>query len=401
MIVKLPIYMDCHATTPVDPRVKEALLPYFDQAFGNAASKTHAFGMDAEKKVEEARAQVAHLIGASAEEIIFTGGATESNNLAIKGVWEVYKDQGKHIITQQTEHKSVLETCRFLEKQGAQVTYLPVDEEGRVRPSDVEKAVTPGTILISVMLANNEIGTLQPAAEIGKIAKARQVFFHADGAQAVGKIPVNVEALGLGLLSLTAHKVYGPKGAGALYARRKNPRVRLAPLIHGGEQEQGLRSGTLNVPGIVGLGAACGIAHNEMGSESRRVAALRDRLEAGLRRLPQTRVNGCAAARLAGNLNISFAGIDAEALLMKISREIAVSTSSACTSGRNEPSHVLKALAVPRQYVHGSVRFGLGRFTTEEEIDFVLEHVTKAVESLRALSPFYSAEGDTRMASSQ
>ncbi|HTL46512.1 MAG TPA: IscS subfamily cysteine desulfurase [Verrucomicrobiae bacterium] len=401
MIVKLPIYMDCHATTPVDPRVKEALLPYFDQAFGNAASKTHAFGMDAEKKVEEARAQVAHLIGASAEEIIFTGGATESNNLAIKGVWEVYKDQGKHIITQQTEHKSVLETCRFLEKQGAQVTYLPVDEEGRVRPSDVEKAVTPGTILISVMLANNEIGTLQPAAEIGKIAKARQVFFHADGAQAVGKIPVNVEALGLDLLSLTAHKVYGPKGAGALYARRKNPRVRLAPLIHGGEQEQGLRSGTLNVPGIVGLGAACGIAHNEMGSESRRVAALRDRLEAGLRRLPQTRVNGCAAARLAGNLNISFAGIDAEALLMKISREIAVSTSSACTSGRNEPSHVLKALAVPRQYVHGSVRFGLGRFTTEEEIDFVLEHVTKAVESLRALSPFYSAEGDTRMASSQ
>lgn len=399
--MKMPVYMDAHATTPVDPRVLEVMTPFHAEIFGNPSSESHVYGTRARKAVEEAREMLARFVGAEPGEIYFTSGATESNNWALKGLWEACRSRGRHIITQKTEHKSVLETCKYLEKQGAQVTYLPVDAEGRVRLQDIEKHLTPETLVISVMAANNEIGTLQPLAEIGRIAKARGVYFHVDGAQAAGKFQVNMETLGVDLFSWNAHKMYGPKGVGALYVRRKNPHVRLAPLLHGGEHERGLRAGTLNVPAIAGFARACEIATAEMAEESRRQAALRDRLQAGFEKLGRTRINGCPAHRLAGNLNISFAGVEAEALMMKVGREVALSASSACTSGNTEPSHVLKALEIPREFLHGAVRFGLGRFTTEAEVDFVIERVSAAVRMLREVSPFYTPEGDQPMASAQ
>lgn len=393
--MEFPIYMDYHSTTPVDPAVREAMLPYLGEVFGNPASQTHPFGWEAGKAVDKAREQVAAFIGAEPGEIIFTGGATESNNLALKGVWEAYKGKASHIITQQTEHKSVLETCKYLEKCGARVTYLPVDSHGRVRVEDLREQIADDTLLISVMAANNEIGTFQPIREIGNLAKEKGIFFHVDAAQASGKIPLNVTDLGIDLLSWTAHKMYGPKGIGALYLRKKNPRVRLIPVIHGGSHEQGIRSGTLNVPAIAGFAKACGIARDRMGEENQRIKNLRDRLQLGLQqRLKHVRVNGHPQERLPGNLNISFAFVEAEGLLMGLNREIAISASSACTSGSTEPSHVLKALKVPRDYMHGAVRFGLGRFTVSEEVDYALDKVVSVVNKLRAMSPFYEESTD-------
>jgi cysteine desulfurase len=389
MAVKLPIYMDNHATTPVDPRVLEAMLPYFTQQFGNAASRNHVFGWTAEEAVENARAQIARLINASPKEIVFTSGATESDNLALKGVAEMYREKGNHIITQVTEHKAVLDTCKRLEKYGYQVTYLPVDREGRVDPDDVRRAITPKTILISIMYANNEIGVIQPIEEIGRIAKEHGVLFHVDGVQAVGKIPVDVQKDGIDLLSISAHKIYGPKGVGALYVRRKNPRVQLAAVIDGGGHERGMRSGTLNVPGIVGLGKACEICQQEMLTESERLRALRDRLKDGiLSRLDEVYINGSMKYRLPNNLNLSFAYVEGESLLMGIN-DVAVSSGSACTSATLEPSYVLKALGVGEDLAHTSIRFGLGRFNTEEEVDYVIERVVETVNRLRELSPLY------------
>jgi cysteine desulfurase len=389
MAVKLPIYMDNHATTPVDPRVLEAMLPYFTQQFGNAASRNHVFGWTAEEAVENARAQIARLINASPKEIVFTSGATESDNLALKGVAEMYREKGNHIITQVTEHKAVLDTCKRLEKYGYQVTYLPVDREGRVDPDDVRRAITPKTILISIMYANNEIGVIQPIEEIGRIAKEHGVLFHVDGVQAVGKIPVDVQKDGIDLLSISAHKIYGPKGVGALYVRRKNPRVQLAAVIDGGGHERGMRSGTLNVPGIVGLGKACEICQQEMPTESERLRALRDRLKDGiLSRLDEVYINGSMKYRLPNNLNLSFAYVEGESLLMGIN-DVAVSSGSACTSATLEPSYVLKALGVGEDLAHTSIRFGLGRFNTEEEVDYVIERVVETVNRLRELSPLY------------
>jgi cysteine desulfurase len=389
MAVKLPIYMDNHATTPVDPRVLEAMLPYFTQQFGNAASRNHVFGWTAEEAVENARAQIARLINASPKEIVFTSGATESDNLALKGVAEMYREKGNHIITQVTEHKAVLDTCKRLEKYGYQVTYLPVDREGRVDPDDVRRAITPKTILISIMYANNEIGVIQPIEEIGRIAKEHGVLFHVDGVQAVGKIPVDVQKDGIDLLSISAHKIYGPKGVGALYVRRKDPRVQLAAVIDGGGHERGMRSGTLNVPGIVGLGKACEICQQEMPTESERLRALRDRLKDGiLSRLDEVYINGSMKYRLPNNLNLSFAYVEGESLLMGIN-DVAVSSGSACTSATLEPSYVLKALGVGEDLAHTSIRFGLGRFNTEEEVDYVIERVVETVNRLRELSPLY------------
>jgi cysteine desulfurase len=389
MAVKLPIYFDNHATTQVDPRVVQAMLPYFTEKFGNAASRNHPFGWAGEEAVENARAQVASLIGATPKEIIFTSGATESDNLMIKGVAEMYREKGNHIITQAIEHKAVLDTCKRLEKEGFEVTYLPVGKDGRVDPADVRKAITPRTILITIMYANNEIGIINPIQEIGKIAKEHGIFFASDGVQAVGKIPVDVQKDNIDLLAISAHKIYGPKGVGALYVRRRNPRVQLSAIIDGGGHERGMRSGTLNVPGIVGLGAACEIAQKEMATESVRLARLRDRLKAGLEaKLDEVFVNGSVEHRLPNNLNMSFAYVEGESLLMGIN-DIAVSSGSACTSATLEPSYVLKALGVGEDLAHTSIRFGLGRFNTEEEVDYVTDKMVQVVTKLRELSPLY------------
>jgi cysteine desulfurase len=391
MALKLPIYFDNHATTPVDPRVLEAMLPYFTEKFGNAASRNHEFGWRAEEAVENARGQIARLIGANPKEIVFTSGATESDNLAIKGVAEAYREKGNHIVTQVTEHKAVLDSCKRLEKYGHEVTYLPVERDGRVRVEDIRAAITPKTILISMMYANNEIGVVQPVGEIGKIAKEKGVLFHVDAVQAVGKIPVNVEKDGIDLMSISAHKMYGPKGVGALYVRRKNPRVQLAAMIDGGGHERGMRSGTLNVPGIVGLGKACAICQAEMDAEGKRLVRLRDRLQRALMSgLDGTSINGSEEWRLPNNLNISFAGVEGESMLMGIN-DIAVSSGSACTSAHIEPSYVLKALGVNEDLAHSSIRFGLGRFNTEEEVDYVAARVIETVKRLRELSPLYEA----------
>ena len=389
MAIKLPIYMDNHATTPVDPRVVETMLPYFNEKFGNAASRNHAFGWTAEEAVENARAQIARLINATPKEIIFTSGATESDNLAIKGVAEMYREKGNHIITQVIEHKAVLDTCKRLEKEGFEVTYLPVEKDGRINLDDLRRAITPKTILITIMYANNEIGVIQPVAEIGKIAKEKGIFFHSDGVQAVGKVPVDVQKDNIDLLSISAHKLYGPKGCGALYVRRRNPRVQLSAMIDGGGHERGMRSGTLNVPGIVGFGKACELCMNEMHEESERLRRLRDRLKDALfAKLDELYINGSLVHRLPHNLNVSFAFVEGESLLMGIN-DVAVSSGSACTSATLEPSYVLKALGVGEELAHTSIRFGLGRFNTEEEVDYVANRVVETVNRLRELSPLY------------
>ncbi len=389
MAIKLPIYLDNHATTPADPRVVDAMLPYFTEKFGNSASRNHAFGWAAEEAVEIARAQIAKLINASPKEIIFTSGATESNNLAIKGVAEMYREKGNHIITQVTEHKAVLDTCKRLEKYGYEVTYLPVQKDGRINLDDLRKAITPKTILISIMYANNEIGVVQPIEEIGKIAKEKGVFFHVDGVQAAGKIPVDVQRDGIDLLSISAHKIYGPKGVGALYVRRKNPRVQLSAIIDGGGHERGMRSGTLNVTGIIGLGKACELCQQEMAEETAKLSRLRDRLKEGIMsKLDECYINGSMEHRLPHNINISFAFVEGESLLMGIN-DIAVSSGSACTSATLEPSYVLKALGVGEDLAHTSIRFGIGRFNTEEEVDYVVGRVVETVNRLRELSPLY------------
>jgi cysteine desulfurase len=388
MALKLPIYMDNHATTPVDPRVLEAMLPYFTQEFGNAASRSHAFGWTAEKAVDRARDQVGALIGASGKEIVWTSGATESDNLAIKGAADFYRDRGTHIVTAQTEHKAVLDTCKRLEKQGFQVTYLPVDRDGRVNPAVVERAMTDKTILVSIMLANNEIGTVNPIDDIGKVVKGKGALFHIDAVQGVGKIPFDVNRAGADLVSLSAHKMYGPKGVGALYVRRK-PRVRIQPMIDGGGHERGMRSGTLNVPLIVGFGVAAEIAQAEMPAESARLLALRERLRQGIQsRVTDTFINGSMEHRLPGNLNISFAYVEGEGMLMGL-KDVAVSSGSACTSASLEPSYVLRALGVDEELAHTSIRFGLGRFNTEEEVDYVSKIVVDKVNKLREMSPLY------------
>jgi cysteine desulfurase len=381
--------MDNHATTPVDPRVLDAMLPYFKADFGNAASRNHVFGWRAEEGTEQAREEVARLIGANEKEIIFTSGATESNNLAIKGVAQFYQSKGDHIITAVTEHKAVLDSCKALERAGVRVTYLPVDKQGRVDPAEVEQAITDRTVLITIMLANNEVGTVHPVAEIGRIAHAKGVLFHCDAVQGVGKIPVDVEQMNIDLLSLTAHKIYGPKGVGALYVRRKNPRVRLTPLIDGGGHERGMRSGTLNVPGIVGLGKACALAREEMASESQRILAMREKLRNRLNdELEAVYLNGSLEHRLPGNLNVSFAYVEGESLLMGL-KDVAVSSGSACTSASLEPSYVLRALGVGEDLAHTSIRFGIGRFNTEEEVDYVADLVIENVNRLREMSPLY------------
>jgi cysteine desulfurase len=391
--VHLPLYMDNHATTRMDPRVLDAMLPYFTGVFGNAASRNHAFGWEAEAAVEKAREQIAKLIGATAKEIIFTSGATESNNLAIKGVAEMYKERGNHIITQVTEHKAVLDTCKRLEKEGYKVTYLPVQPDGLISLTDLEAAiVTEGpekTILVSIMYANNEIGVIQPIAEIGKLCHEKGVIFHTDAVQAVGKIPVNVQTENIDLLSLTAHKIYGPKGVGALYVRRRNPRVQLTEQINGGGHERGMRSGTLNVPGIVGLGKACEIAGQEMEAEAKRLSELRDYMKAKFENaLDYVHVNGNMEHHLPGNLNMSFVYVEGESLLMGIN-DIAVSSGSACTSATLEPSYVLKALGLGDDVAHSSIRFGLGRFNTKAEVDYVADKLITTVSKLRELSPLY------------
>jgi cysteine desulfurase len=387
--VQLPIYMDNHATTPMDPRVLEAMLPFFTAKFGNAASRNHSFGWEAEQAVEQAREQIAKLIGATAKEIIFTSGATESNNLAIKGIAEMYRERGNHIITQVTEHKAVLDTCKRLEKAGYRVTYLPVKADGLVDIEDLKRAIDDKTILVTIMFANNEIGVIQPVAEIGRLCHERGVIFHTDGVQAVGKIPVDVNAMQIDALSLTAHKIYGPKGVGALYVRRRNPRVQISEQINGGGHERGMRSGTLNVPGIVGLGKACELAREEMESETKRLLAMRDHLKQKLEsKLDYIHVNGTMEHRLPGNLNMSFVYVEGESLLMGIN-DVAVSSGSACTSATLEPSYVLKALGLGDDVAHSSIRFGLGRFNTQAEVDYVADKVIDVVQKLRELSPLY------------
>jgi cysteine desulfurase len=387
--MKLPIYMDNHATTRMDPRVFEVMKPYFLEIYGNAASRNHSFGWEAEEAVEKSRKQIADLIGATPKEIVFTSGATESNNLAIKGIAEMYAERGNHIITQATEHKAVLDTCKRLEKEGVRVTYLPVKTDGLIDLDQLRDAITDKTILITIMYANNEIGVVQPMAEIGKIAKEKGVLVHSDGVQAIGKIPVNVNKDGIDVLSLTAHKLYGPKGVGALYVRRRNPRVQITAQMDGGGHERGMRSGTLNVPGIAGLGAACEIANREMVEESKRLRFLRDKLKDRLMNdLDEVYINGSWEHRLPHNLNISFAYVEGESLLMGIN-DIAVSSGSACTSATLEPSYVLKALGAGDDLAHSSIRFGIGRFNTEEEVDYVGNKVAEVVKKLRELSPLY------------
>ena len=389
MALSLPVYMDNNSTTPCDPRVVEAMLPYFTEKFGNAASRNHAFGWQAEEAVENAREQVAELIGASPKEIIFTSGATESNNLAIKGVASMYRKKGNHIITCVTEHKAVIDPLKRLERDGWNVTWLAVDPDGRVDPRQVREAITDQTVLVSIMVANNEVGTIQPIAEIGAICKEKGVLFHTDAVQAAGKIPLDVQKMGIDLLSLSGHKMYGPKGVGALYVRRKDPRVRLDAIQDGGGHERGMRSGTLAVPLIVGLGAAAEIARKEMPEESARLLNFRERLRQGIMgQLDHVELNGHPSERLPGNMNLSFGFVEGEGLMMGI-KDIAVSSGSACTSASLEPSYVLKALGADDERAHSSIRFGIGRFNTEEEIDFVIRDVVRAVNHLREMSPLY------------
>jgi cysteine desulfurase len=395
MAVKLPIFMDYHSTTPVDPRVLEEMIPYFTLKFGNAASRNHRFGWEAEEAVAIARERVARLIGArDPKEIVFTSGATESDNVAIKGVAEFYRDKGNHIITPTTEHKAVLDTCKRLEKEGFEVTYLPVASDGRVDPDDVKKAIRPTTILVSVMLANNEIGTVQPLKEIGKITRERGVLLHSDAVQGLGKVDFDVEEMNVDLASITAHKMYGPKGQGALYVRRSKPRVRLVAQMDGGGHERGMRSGTLPVPLIVGLGKAADLMTQEGKAEARRTLALRERLRARImNELDEVYLNGSLEHRLPGNLNLSFSFVEGEGLMMAI-KDVAVSSGSACTSASLEPSYVLRALGVGDELAHSSIRFGLGRFTTEEEVDYVADLVAEKVKRLRDLSPLWEMHQD-------
>jgi cysteine desulfurase len=390
MAIQTPIYMDYHATTPLDPRVLEAMLPYFTEKFGNAASRSHSFGWTAEEAVTHARERIAKLIGAqNPKEIVFTSGATESDNLAIKGIAELYKEKGNHIITSVIEHKAVLDTCKRLEKQGYEVTYLPVGTDGLVDPDDVARAIKKETVLVSVMLANNEVGTIQPIAEIGKVTRSKGVLLHSDAVQGLGKTPFDVEAMHVDLASITAHKMYGPKGIGALYVRRSKPRVRLAAQLDGGGHEFGMRSGTLNVPGIAGFGKAAEIMLNEGRAESARILALREKLRKRLMtELDEVKVNGSLEHRLPGNLNVSFAFVEGEAMIMAI-KDVAVSSGSACTSASLEPSYVLHAMGVGDDLAHSSIRFGLGRFTTEEEVDYVADLVISKVNKLRDMSPLY------------
>jgi cysteine desulfurase len=390
MAIQLPIYMDNHATTPVDPRVIEAMLPYFNQKFGNAASRSHVFGWTAEESVSYAREQIAKLIGAESEkEIVFTSGATESDNVALKGIAEFYKDKGDHIITSVVEHKAILDSCKRLEKEGYRVTYLGVGKDGRVDPDDVKRAITDRTILVSIMLANNEVGTVNPIAEIGKITRERGVLFHSDAVQGVGKVPFDVQKMNVDLASVTAHKMYGPKGVGALYIRRSRPRVRLVAQMDGGGHERGVRSGTLNVPGIVGFGKAADLMLKEGPAENARILGQREHLRKRLTSsLEEVQLNGSLEHRLPGNLNLSFAFVEGEAMMMAI-KDVAVSSGSACTSASLEPSYVLRAMGVGEELAHSSIRFGIGRFNTDEEIDYVADLVTASVRKLREMSPLY------------
>ncbi len=389
MSLQLPIYLDNNATTPMDPRVLDAMMPYFTNLFGNAASRSHSFGWAAEEAVDYAREQVAKLIGADPKEIIFTSGATEADNLAIKGVYEMYASKGNHIITCTTEHKAVLDTCKHIEKQGGQVTYLEVEPDGLVDLGKLEAAITPQTILIAIMWGNNEIGVIQPVREISRIARKHGVLFFTDGTQAVGKIPVDVNADGIDLMAFSGHKMYGPKGVGALYVRRKNPRVKVTAQMDGGGHERGMRSGTLNVPGIVGLGRAAELCMNEMAEEAARLSQMRDRLEAGLLALEEAYVNGNRAHRLPHVTNISFKYVEGEGLMMGFNKDIALSSGSACTSASLEPSYVLKALGLGDDLAHSSLRFGLGRFTTDEQIDYTIKAVSNTVLKLREMSPLW------------
>ena len=388
-MLKLPIYLDNNATTPMDPRVFEAMTPYFLEKYGNVASRNHPFGWEAEEAVDYAREQVAGLIGADPKEIIFTSGATEGDNLALKGVFEMYASKGNHIITATTEHKAVLDACRHLEKLGAEVTYLEVNNEGLVDLKELEAAIKPTTILIALMYANNEIGVIQPVKEISKIARKHGVLFFTDGTQAVGKIPVNVNEDGIDLMAFTAHKMYGPKGVGALYVRRKNPRVKVTAQMDGGGHERGMRSGTLNVPGIVGFGKACELCRQEMESDTKRISKLRDKLETALLLLEEAYVNGSREHRLPHVSNISFKHVEGEGLLMGFNKNIALSSGSACTSASLEPSYVLKALGLGDDLAHSSLRFGLGRFTTEEQIDYTIKAISETVIKLREMSPLW------------
>ncbi|MBF0340572.1 MAG: IscS subfamily cysteine desulfurase [Magnetococcales bacterium] len=391
--MKQPIYMDYQATTPVDPRVMEAMLPWFVEKFGNPASRSHAYGWEADAAVTTARKQVAALIGADPREIVFTSGATESDNLAIWGIAQFYKDKGNHIITPTTEHKAVLDCCRHLEAEGFEVTYLPVRTNGLVDLAVLEAAITPQTILVSIMAVNNEMGVIQPLEAIGRLCRSRKVFFHCDAAQGVGKIPIDVNAMNIDLLSVSAHKIYGPKGIGALYVRRQ-PRVRLKAIMHGGGHERGMRSGTLATPLLVGLGEACRIAGAEMATETPRLLALRERLKNGIMgQLTHVTLNGDPEARVAGNLNLSFSYVEGESLMMAI-KDVAVSSGSACTSASLEPSYVLRAMGVNEEMAHTSIRFGLGRFTTEEEVDHVIRIVVGAVNKLREMSPLWEMVQD-------
>jgi cysteine desulfurase len=389
LAMNFPIYLDNNATTPCDPRVVDTMIPYFTQNFGNAASRNHSFGWVAEEAVDYAREQIAKLIGADPKEIIFTSGATEADNLAIKGVYEMYAAKGNHIITTTIEHKAVLDTCKHLEKQGAEVTYLEVDDKGMINLQDLEKAITPKTILVAIMYANNEIGTINPMKEISAIARKHGVLVMTDAVQAVGKIPVDVNKDGIDLLAFTAHKMYGPKGVGALYVRRKNPRVKVTAQIDGGGHERGMRSGTLNIPGIVGFGKACEICYNEMAADTARIIKLRDKLENGLLQIEESYLNGHPTNRLPHVANISFKHVEGEGLLMGINKHIALSSGSACTSASLEPSYVLKALGLGDDLAHSSLRFGLSRFSTEEEVDFTIKAVTDTVHKLREMSPLW------------
>lgn len=389
MGLKLPIYLDNNATTPCDPRVVNAMLPYFTEKFGNAASRNHSFGWVAEEAVDYAREQVAKLIGADSKEIIFTSGATESDNLALKGVFEMYSSKGNHIITATTEHKAVLDTCKHIEKMGGQITYLPVNAKGLIDLKELENAITDKTILIAIMYGNNEIGVLQPVREISKIARKHGVLFFTDGTQAVGKVPVDVNADGIDLMAFSGHKMYGPKGVGALYVRRKNPRVKVTAQMDGGGHERGMRSGTMNVPAIVGFGMACEICMNEMEGEAKRLSAMRDRLETALMSLEEAYVNGSVEHRLPHVSNISFKYVEGEGLMMGFNKNIALSSGSACTSASLEPSYVLKALGLGDDLAHSSLRFGLGRFTTEDQIDYTIKAITETVLKLREMSPLW------------
>jgi len=394
--LKLPIYMDNHATTPCDPRVAQAMIPYLTEHFGNAASRNHAFGWTAEEAVEKSRGQIAELIGATSKEIIFTSGATESNNMALKGALEFYASKGKHIVTSPIEHKAIIDTVRYLERNGAEVTWLPVPEDGIITAESVREAIRPDTVIVSVMHGNNEIGTLNPIAEIGAVCKKAKVLFHVDAAQTTAKLPIDVEAMGVDLLSMSGHKMYGPKGIGALYVRRRRPRVRIAPLMHGGGHERGMRSGTLPVHQIVGMGMAAEVGRLEMAEEIERTKALRDRLFAKIiADVPDVLINGSMKdhEHMPGSLNISFTYVEGESLLMAL-RDVAVSSGSACTSASLEPSYVLRALGLEDENAHSSIRFGIGRFNTEEEVDHVAALVIRAVAKLRELSPLWEMHQD-------